>query len=148
MYVTVSIIFIQFDILSFAISYVVTLVWPPKRLRNRIVARGRKRLCTTGLTHSKGVDDIDPCIATPCIASVAWPLSEIINCYFKTGIVPNALKIAKVVPIFKKGERDNITNYRPISILPYFNKFFEKIMYDRLYNYVDKFKIIFHNQHA
>src|SRR6218665_3922586 len=35
------------------------------------------------LTHSKGVDDIDPYIATPCIASVAWPLSEIINCSFK-----------------------------------------------------------------
>src|SRR6218665_1549755 len=108
----------------------------------------QKRLRTAGLTHSKGVDDIDPYIATPCIASVAWPLSEIINCSFKTSIVPNALKIAKVVPIFKKGERDNITNYRPISILPYFNKFFEKIMYDRLYNYVDKSKIIFHTQHG
>ena len=59
-------------------------------------------------------------IATTCIASVAWPLSEIINCSFKTGIVPNALKIAKVGPIFKKEERDNITDYRPISILPYF----------------------------
>ena len=62
------------------------------------------------LTHSKGVDDIGPYIDTPCIASVAWPLSEIINCSFKIGIVPNAIKIAKVVPIFKKGERDNITN--------------------------------------
>ena len=94
------------------------------------------------------MDDIDPYIATPCIASVAWPLSEIINCSFKTGIVPNATKVAKVVPIFKKGERDNITNYRQISILPHFNKFFEKIMHDRLYNYVDKSKIIFHTQHG
>jgi len=58
MYVTVSIIFIQFDILSFDISYVVTLVWPPKRLRNRIVARGRKRLCTTGIEQSAEMMDL------------------------------------------------------------------------------------------
>jgi len=49
MYVTVNIIFIHFDIHSFDISYVVTLDWPPKGLRNRLVARGRKRLCTTDL---------------------------------------------------------------------------------------------------
>src|SRR6218665_175951 len=49
MHVTVYIIFINFDKHSFEISYIVTLVWPPKGLRNRLVARGRKRLCTTAL---------------------------------------------------------------------------------------------------
>jgi Reverse transcriptase (RNA-dependent DNA polymerase) len=103
---------------------------------------------TIRLTHSRGVDDIDPCIATPLIACVALPLAEIINCSFNTGIVPQATKIAKVVPVYKKGEKDNITNYRPISILPYFSKFYEKLMYDRLYNFVEKSNVLFHSQHG
>ena len=77
-------------------------------------------------THSKGMDDIDPCIAGPNIDCIAQPLAELINCSFTTGIFQHPLKIAKVIPIFKKGERDNLTNYRPISILPYFSKIFEK----------------------
>jgi len=50
-YVSVNMIFINFDKDSFDISYmyIVTLVWPPKGLRHRLVARSRKRLCTTGL---------------------------------------------------------------------------------------------------
>ena len=71
-----------------------------------------------------------------------------INCSFTTGIVPQAIKIAKVVPIYKKGERDDVTNYRPISILPYFSKFYEKLMYNRLYNFVEKSGIIFNTQHG
>ena len=44
-------------------------------------------------------------------------------------MVPNALKIAKVTPIFKTGEKDLIKNYRPISVLPCFSKILERIMY-------------------
>jgi len=51
MYVTVNIIFIHFDMHSYDISYIVPLVWPTKGLRNRLVARGRKRLCTTGINE-------------------------------------------------------------------------------------------------
>src|SRR6218665_2610912 len=51
-YSSVNIIFINFDkYLKFDISYIATLVWPPKRLRNHLVARGRKRLCTTAVSH-------------------------------------------------------------------------------------------------
>jgi len=99
-------------------------------------------------THSKGVDDIDPCIAAPCVSLIAPLLAEIINCSFNTGVVPQEIKIAKVVPIYKKGMRDDHTNYRPISILPYFAKYFEKIMYERLTAYVEKSHIIFHSQHG
>jgi len=45
--------FIHFDMHSFNIICIVTLVWPPKELRNRLVARGRKRLCTTGLNYNQ-----------------------------------------------------------------------------------------------
>ena len=103
---------------------------------------------TIHTTHSKGMDDIDPCIAGPNVDSIAIPLAEIINCSFNTGIFPEALKIAKVIPIYKKGERDNLTNYRPISILPYFSKIFEKIMYTRLYDFTIKTNILFPSQHG
>src|ERR1700733_7535395 len=99
-------------------------------------------------SHSRGLDDIDPCIASQFLAHVANPLAEIINCSFNYGIVPQALKLAKVVPIYKKGDKESTANYRPISILPYFSKYFEKLMYNRLYNYVNSLNIIFHSQHG
>src|SRR5678816_3416140 len=68
-------------------------------------------------TRSKGVDDIDPSLAAPHLVRIAKPLADIINCSLSTGIVPGAIKIAKIVPIFKKGEKDNVSNYRPISVL-------------------------------
>ena len=58
------------------------------------------------------------------------------------GIVPAKIKMAKVVPIFKKGDADNPANYRPISVLPYFSKVFEKIVYDRLSNYINTYNLI------
>jgi Reverse transcriptase (RNA-dependent DNA polymerase) len=99
-------------------------------------------------SHAKGVDDIDPTIALPSLPSIACPLAELINCSFKTGIFPGALKIAKVVPIFKSGARDEVSNYRPISVLPFFSKFFEKTMYERLNNFITKTKALFPSQHG
>jgi exonuclease III len=99
-------------------------------------------------SHSRGVDDIDPHIANSYISLIATQLAEIINCSLDTGVVPDAIKIAKIVPIFKKGDRENPSNYRPISILPFFAKYFEKIMHHRLNNYVEKSHIIFPYQYG
>jgi len=99
-------------------------------------------------SHAKGVDDIDPIIAASTLPSIAYPLAELINCSFNSGVFPEALKIAKVVPVFKKGARDEVSNYRPISVLPYFCKFFEKAMYERLSSYITKTEILFPSQHG
>ena len=99
-------------------------------------------------SHSRGVDDIDPHIAISYIPLIASQLAEIINCSLNTGVVPDAIKIAKIVPIYKKGDRDNPANYRPISILPFFSKYFEKIMYDRLNNFIEKSHILFPHQYG
>ena len=69
---------------------------------------------------------------------IAKPLSQIINLSFTTGIHPDQLKLAQVIPIFKKGSRLSTGNYRPISLLSNINKIFEKIMHSRLYCYLDK----------
>ena len=99
-------------------------------------------------THSAGLDEIDPSIMHPCINYIAAPLTTIFNCSLSTGIVPSALKIAKIIPILKQGNKEDINNYRPISILPYFSKLLEKLMYNRLYDYVTKMKILFPSQHG
>ena len=100
------------------------------------------------LTHSSGADDINPYTTSALLNLLATPLSEIINCSFATGIVPPALKIAKVTPIFKQGDKSELGNYRPISVLPYFSKLVERAMYNRLYDYVLKKKILYLNQHG
>jgi len=74
--------------------------------------------------------------------TVAEPLAKIINCSLETGIVPDELKIAKVIPIYKAGAKDEFSNYRPISILQFCSKIFQKIVYTRLINYLNKEDIL------
>ena len=62
---------------------------------------------------------------------------ETLKVSIKQGIFPDRLKIAEVTPIFKSGVKDNVSNYRPISILPVFSKVLERIMYNRVYNHLD-----------
>jgi hypothetical protein len=50
-----------------------------------------------------------------------------------TGIFPDRLKFSDSKPIYKKGDKTVITNYRPISLLPVFSKIFKKMIYKRLY---------------
>jgi hypothetical protein len=59
---------------------------------------------------------------------------------------PDQCKIAKVVPIFKKGETNKFSNYRPVSVLPAISKILERLMYNRLIKFVDHFNIIQSNQ--
>ena len=58
------------------------------------------------------------------------------------GFFPKSLKIAKIIPIFKKGEKSDPSNYRPISILPYLSKIFEMIIHCRLTSYLSNNSII------
>ena len=60
----------------------------------------------------------------------------------KSGIFPDKLKIAKVFPIYKSGKKYVLSNYRPISVLPCFSKILERIMYNRLYNYLNENEIL------
>ena len=61
----------------------------------------------------------------------------------KKGIFPEKMKIATVSPIFKKGDKSILSNYRPISVLPCFSKILERIMYNRLYAYLAENNILF-----
>jgi len=91
---------------------------------------------------SSGYDNIPTDILKLSINYIAPHLSTIINNSFITGCVPEALKIAKVYPVYKSGDKSNICNYRPISVLPSFSKIYEKLVYNRLINYLEKHSIL------
>jgi len=69
---------------------------------------------------------------------IVTPLVHIFNQSLATGQIPEKFKIAKVIPIFKSGDALNPSNYRPISLLSTFSKILEKIVYTRLYSYLDE----------
>ena len=84
---------------------------------------------------SQKASDI-PILLVKSTSQIISPLlSMLYNRYMRTGIFPDCLKIGKITPIFKKGNRELIENYRPISTLPIFGKIFEKIIHKRLYNF-------------
>ena len=61
--------------------------------------------------------------------------------HYKVGI-PDLMKIAIVSPIFKTGDTADISNYRPVSVLPCFSKVLESVMYNRLHKYLTDQKIL------
>ena len=62
------------------------------------------------------------------------------------GVVLDQIKIARVVPLFKADDQSLFTNYRPVSVLPSFSKFPERIIYNRLYDYLTNLHILCDNQ--
>ena len=79
---------------------------------------------------------------------IAPALEKIFNLSIISGVYPDILKIAKVIPVFKKGSPTSINNYRPISILSPINKIFEKILYSRLIKYINKSKLLYKYQYG
>jgi hypothetical protein len=77
-----------------------------------------------------------------CIVNISQPLKHIISNSFSTGTLPEQLKIAKVVPVFKAGDKNSMDNYRPISLVSNFWKIIEKIVCNRLTIFLDTNNII------
>ena len=98
--------------------------------------------------NSFGIDGIPVDIMKSSIYHIADPICSIINSSLETGIFPDALKIAKVCPVFKSGEKDLFQNYRPISVLPSFSKIFEKVVFNRLQMYLEHNGILHNNQYG
>lgn len=80
------------------------------------------------------------------IQVLSIPLLFLISKSFETGIIPSQLKIAKVVPIFKGGDRLSPDNYRPISLLPNFSKILEKVVSNCLITFLEDHKILSDSQ--
>uniref|UniRef100_A0A1B6KMS7 Reverse transcriptase domain-containing protein n=1 Tax=Graphocephala atropunctata TaxID=36148 RepID=A0A1B6KMS7_9HEMI len=97
---------------------------------------------------SSGHDDIPMTIIKTVNKQLSKVLVHLINSSFICGIFPDQLKIAKVIPIYKKNDPLNIQNYRPVSLLPSLSKIYEKVVYNRLMQFVESNNILEAIQHG
>lgn len=93
-----------------------------------------------------GWDDIPSNIIKACRATLVPYITHICNISFATGVFPKCFKKAIVHPIFKSGNRDNVNNYRPISVLSSMSKVLERLLNNRLVNYLESQNLISPNQ--
>jgi hypothetical protein len=97
-------------------------------------------------SNTRGLDNIDSKILKLSAPFIADSLTFIYNQCISKKYFPNDLKKSKIIPIFKKGDKTDPSNYRPISILPVLSKPLEKHLEKHLNNHVDKFKLLHKNQ--
>ena len=97
-----------------------------------------------------GIDGIPMQLIKGSFQFISEPLMHIINLSLQSGIYPDRLKTAKVVPIYKTvvpiyktDDPELFKNYRPISILSNFSKVFERVMYNRLIEFIERFEILY-----
>ena len=79
-----------------------------------------------------GPDEIHGKILKKCAYSLALPLSCVFKLLYDPGIIPSEWKLAHVIPLHKKGSKDNVENYRPISLASLIVKTFERLIKQEL----------------
>lgn len=92
-----------------------------------------KGLKTLNVTKSAGTDGIPPIFLKNTASSLHIPLHMLYNKCLSEGVCPSVWKSARITPVHKGGSRKDITNYRPISILPTLAKLFERLLHNTLY---------------
>ena len=105
---------------------------------NRIIIteeKVKKVLLSLNTKKATGCDSISNHILKHCASSISLPLSKLFQKSLNQGKFPDSWKKANVTPVFKKGDKQNKNNYRPISILPNIGKVFERVVYQEVYSF-------------
>ena len=89
-----------------------------------------------------GYDNIPPRVIKWAPHIFGPILLNVFNRCFQLGIYPDSMKVARVVPIHKGGDLNDVNNYRPISVLTQFNRIFERILANRMLNFFEKHNVI------
>ena len=97
----------------------------------------RKLLEKLDTKKSTGLDNSPSRMLKMAAGVLAPSLAFLFNQLISFGIVPTEWKLARVTPIFKKGKRQDVNNYRPISIVPSVAKVFKRIIYDQFFKYLN-----------
>jgi Notch-like protein len=97
---------------------------------------------------SHGYDEISTKILKISSTFIISPLNYICNKVLFKGIYPDRLKFSVIKPLYKKGNKQDTSNYRPISLLTSFSKIFEKVMLNRLLVHLTKYSTLSYEQYG
>ena len=107
------------------------------------------KLISLNVRKSSGIDLIPAKLLKICAKVITTPFTHIINLSINSGTVPDNMKIAKVIPIYKnKGSQTQCGNYRPISILPILSKILENIVNEQMEKFLQDNNILSSKQYG
>ena len=89
-----------------------------------------------------GIDGLSTKVIKAIAESLAYPLKTIINKCIESSEIPNEMKLARVTPLYKTGDKKFCKNYRPISILPIFSKILEKLINKQILDYLEEYNLL------
>lgn len=105
-----------------------------------------QELSNLDVNKSVGPDDISPRFLKDGAEQLSPVITHIVNLSIASSTVPNDMKLAKVIPIFKKNSRLDVSNYRPISLLGTVSKVLEKCVYVQVQEYLNSKNLIYDYQ--
>ena len=94
-------------------------------------------------SKATGLDELPARFIKGGSSVIAKPLTHIVNLSITTGTIPDDLKVARVVPLYKKKGKINVENYRPISVLRIISKIFESVVFNQLNNFLTEHKLLY-----
>ena len=117
---------------------------PPGLLTNRVTLSNIdisptdvfQALYSLDPNKAPGIDSINPALLKYCADSQTIPIHHLLTLSIRSKFLPQQWRTHHIVPVFKSGDRTTVTNYRPISLLCIISKVFEKIVYQRLFNFI------------
>ena len=92
--------------------------------------------------------DMDVILVKNIIELVIEPFTYICNLSLSSGVFPDNMKTAKVIPLSKNGDKHVFSNYRPVSLLPQFSKILEKLFVIRLDKFIDRYNVLSNSQYG
>ena len=95
--------------------------------------RSKRHFFSLKINKTSECHEISFNVVKNCFSELKMPLNYLFDISLESGVFPDKLKIARVIPLYKAGDPANISNYRPISVLPCFSRMLERIMYNRLH---------------
>ena len=89
------------------------------------------------ITKSSAIENVSSRIIKDAFLAIPGKVCQLFNASIAQGVFPSEWKYATIVPLQKEGDRDNVTNLRPVSLLPLPGKILEKIVHDRVMQYLE-----------
>jgi hypothetical protein len=133
------------DFLSY-LQQNITQSFSKLKFENTTTYKIKKIIYSLKSKNTYGYEEISTKILKASTPYILSPLTYIFNKILQTGISLDRPKFSEVKPLYKKGDKSELSNYRPISLLPTFSKIIEKIIYKRLYLHLNNNNILVNQQ--